>query len=42
MVKELLQKTNLATAYMFGNLLKGLEEHKDIYRIVAVVAHNKR
>lgn len=36
------EKTNLSTAYMFRNLLKALEEHKDIYKIVAVATHNRR
>lgn len=36
------EKTNLSTAYMFRNLLKALEEHKDIYNIVAVATHNRR
>lgn len=36
------QKTNLFTAYMFRNLLKALEEHNDIYEIVAVARDNRR
>ncbi len=36
------EKTNLSTAYMFRNLLKALEEHKDIYKIVYVATHNRR
>ena len=36
------EKTNSSTAYMFGNLLKALEEHKDIYKIVAVATHNRK
>lgn len=36
------EKTNLSTAYMFRNLLKALEEHKDIFKIVAVATHNRR
>lgn len=36
------EKTNLSTAYMFRSLLKALEEHKDIYKIVAVATHNRR
>jgi hypothetical protein len=36
------EKTNCSTAYMFRNLLKALEEHKDIYKIVAVATHNRR
>lgn len=36
------EKTNLSSAYMFRNLLKALEEHKDIYKIVAVATHNRR
>jgi hypothetical protein len=36
------EKTNLSTAYMFRRLLKSLEEHKDIYKIVAIATHNRR
>lgn len=36
------EKTNLPTAYMFRSLLKALEEHNDIYKIVAVATHNRR
>ena len=36
------EKTNLSSAYMFKNLLKALEEHKDIYKIVALATHNRR
>lgn len=36
------EKTNFSTAYMFRNLLKALEEHKDIYKIVQVATHNRR
>ena len=36
------EKTNLSSAYMFRNLLKALEEHKDIYKIVALATHNRK
>lgn len=36
------EKTNLSNAYMFRNLLKALEEHKDIFNIVSVATHNRR
>lgn len=36
------EKTNLSTAYMFRKLLITLEEHRDIYKIVAVATHNRR
>ncbi len=36
------EKTNLSTAFMFRSLLKALEEHKDIYKIVSIATHNRR
>lgn len=36
------EKTNLSSAYMFRNLLKALEEHKDIYKTVSIATHNRR
>jgi hypothetical protein len=36
------EKTNLSNAYMFKGLLKALESHKDIYRIVSMASHNRR
>lgn len=36
------EKTNLSTAFMFKNLLKALEAHKDIYKIVSIATHNRR
>jgi hypothetical protein len=36
------EKTNLSTAYMFKSLLKALEAHKDIYKIVAIATHSRR
>lgn len=36
------EKTNFSSAYMFRNLLKALEEHKDIYKMVQVATHNRR
>jgi hypothetical protein len=36
------EKTNLSTAFMFKSLLKALESHKDIYRIVSIATHNRR
>src|SRR5690606_11906726 len=36
------EKTNLSSAFMFKNLLKALEEHKDIYKIVSIATHNRR
>jgi hypothetical protein len=36
------EKTNLSTAYMFKSLLKALETHKDIYKIVSLATHNRR
>lgn len=36
------EKTNLSTAFMFKNLLKALEAHKDIFKIVYIATHNRR
>ena len=36
------EKTNKPTAYMFAKLLKELEAHQDIYRIVAIATHKGR
>lgn len=36
------EKTNLSNAYMFRNLLKALEDYKDIYKIVAIATHKSR
>lgn len=36
------EKTNLETAYFFGNLLKALHEGKDIFKIVSIATHNRR
>ena len=36
------EKTNLETAYMFGKLLEGLREGKDIFSIVSRATHNGR
>ena len=36
------EKTNLSTAFMFKSLLKALEAHKDIYKIVSIATHNRR
>ena len=36
------EKTNLSTAYMFKRLLKDLEAHKDIFKIVSRATHNRR
>ncbi len=36
------EKTNYSDAYMFRNLLKALEENKDIYKIVSYATHNGR
>ncbi|MDY3548741.1 hypothetical protein PG291_09020 [Riemerella anatipestifer] len=36
------EKTNLASAYMFKNLLESLESHEDIYKVVSIATHNRR
>jgi len=36
------EKTNLSTAFMFTNLLKALEAHKDICKIVSIATHNRK
>lgn len=36
------EKTNLETAYMFGNLLKALKNGEDIFRIVSTATHTGR
>lgn len=36
------EKTNLDTAYMFGELLKALRAGNDIFKIVSIATHNGR
>jgi len=36
------EKTNLETAYMFGNLLNALKDGGDIFKIVSTATHNRR
>lgn len=36
------EKTNLSSAFMFKSLLKALEAHEDIYKIVSIATHNRK